>query len=164
MKAGQQARDQYAELTTALRELGAGWIVDEVEELITLGRTVVFSDLPPDEKSRYRERLQSEARKGIPVGKARAADEIGLVYGPEEQLALLVNAAERAIVISARSHASVVEFASRHHLQGVTLREPVVVETAERSSVAHELPMSSPQDVDRRLAALSHMLRSQVLE
>lgn len=164
MKTGQQARDQYAELTTALRELRAGWIVDEVEEVIALGRTVVFSDLPQDEKLRYRDRLQSEVRKGLPVGKARATDEIGLAYVPEEQLTLLVNAAERAIVVSARSQAYVAEFASRNHLQGVTLQQPVGVETAESSSVARELPMSSPEDVDLRLAALSHMLRSQVLE
>ncbi len=104
---------QYMEVATALREVGAGWVVDEVEEVIARGRAVAFRDLPHDEQARYEERLLAETRKGLAVGKVRAADEIGVAYGADERLTLLVEAAERVIVSSARSQAYVVEFVSR---------------------------------------------------
>lgn len=116
MKVGPEALQQYAELATALREVGAGWVVDEVEEVIARGKTVAFRDLPPAERARYQDRLSVETRKGLLVGRATAGDEIGVAYEPYERLTLLVDAADRVITATALSHAFVSRFAKEHQL------------------------------------------------
>ena len=45
MKQNQQAIGQYNELAEALTQLGIGWLVTEVEELLGRGKEVAFRDL-----------------------------------------------------------------------------------------------------------------------
>ena len=75
MKNGQEALLQYGQLASAMRDVGAGWVVDEVEEVIARGKTVAFRDLPEEEQARYAALLTAESRKGLSVGKAKAGDQ-----------------------------------------------------------------------------------------
>src|SRR5690348_14935596 len=103
MKSGQEALAQYSELANALLQVGATWVITEVEDIIARGKTVLFRDLSEEQSALYESRLSEEARGGLPVGRAKADDSIGVPYEPHERLALLVDAVERVIVTSERS-------------------------------------------------------------
>jgi hypothetical protein len=164
MKNGQEAQLQYAQLASAMRDVGAGWVVDEVEEVIARGKAIAFRDLPEEEQARYVALLTAESRKGLSVGKAKAGDQIGVAFEPDERLTLLVDATERVVTASALSHADIARFASEHGLQRVILEEPAGVDTPASAEEPHEVPMAVPTDVEGRLTTLRRILRDEVLE
>ena len=112
MKTGQEAITQYSELASALVQMGMDWIVTEVEEVISRGKTVPFRDLSERESALYEVRLSEEARRGLTVGRAKANDFIGMPYEPNERLALLVDAVERVIMTSELSYSYVSRYLS----------------------------------------------------
>jgi hypothetical protein len=164
MKRGQEALSQYAELATALAEVGMSWVVDDVEEVIARGKTVRFRDLSQDENILYERRLTEETSKGFSIGRAKAGDSIGVPYTPDERLTLLVDAAERVIITSERSHAYVKDFANRHNISSVVLVQPVGVDVVAPMPERHEVSLVIPGDIEERLAALHRVLHDQVLD
>ncbi len=164
MKYEQAAVAQYQQLAEALRQVGAAWVLEEVEELLARGKTVPLRDLPQDEQEHYLERLAVETQKGFPVGSAKNADEVGLPYEPHERLALLVDATERVVIASARSYVSLSAFVAAHRLQGVTLLRPAASDTAVTTNDVLEIPMRAAAGVEEKLEALSELLRAQVLD
>lgn len=164
MKEGRDALDQYAELAAALRQIGAGWVVDEVEDVIARGKTVPFRDLPRDEQRQYMIRLDEEARRGLSVGSAKANDEVGTAYRPDERLTLLVDAADRVIGVSLRSHAYINQFALHYGLRSLSLEEPAGQDAEASTEVRRDIPIDVPVDAPERLAVLDRVLRDEVLE
>lgn len=166
MKDGQEALSQYDELAEALRQLNMGWVVAEVEEVISRGKMVPFRDLSQDQQMLYEYRLSEEERKGFRIGRAKAGDMIGVPYRPEERLALLVSATERVVATSAQSYAYVSSFGTRHNLHDVILEQPVGADIAATSPERREVSLSPPSDsdVDERLSALNSLLNENVLD
>jgi hypothetical protein len=80
MKTGQEAVAQYGELANALVQMGASWIVAEVEQVISRGKTVPFRDLSEEESAQYESRLTEEASRGLPVGRAKATGSASWCY------------------------------------------------------------------------------------
>jgi hypothetical protein len=164
MKRDQEALSQYTELAAALADVGMGWVVDELEEDITQGKAIQFRELSQDENMLYERRLTQEARKGFSIGRAKAGDSIGVPYAPEERLALLVDAAERVIITSERSHAYLKNFASRHNISAVVLLQPVGADILASAPEQHEVSLAISEDIDERLAALHRILHDEVLD
>jgi hypothetical protein len=163
MKSGQEALAQYSELTNALLQLGANWIISEVEEAIARGKAVPFRDLSEEQSALYESRLKEEARGGLLVGRAKDDDSIGVPYEPHERLALLVDAVERTIVTSERSYSYVSSFAARLGIHSVRLENPVGAHSPAGLPEARNIPMTTPTLVNERLAILHHVLHDEVL-
>jgi len=140
------------------------WVVDEVEEVIARGKAVQFRDLSQDESILYERRLDEETRKGISIGRAKATDSIGVAYRPDERLALLVDAAERVIITSERSHAYVSGFATRLGISAVVLEQPIGADVTAAAPERRELAVTVPADIDDRLAVLHRILHNEVLD
>jgi hypothetical protein len=164
MKEGEQALSQYNELATALRELDIGWVVAEVEEFLSRGKQVPFRDLSEDQRILYERRLDEEVSRGFRVGKAKAADTIGVPYPPDERLSLLVTATERVIDTSVHSQAYVANFAIRHGMHRVILEQPAGADTAATTQERSEMPMTVPSDIDERRSSLDAFLNENVLD
>lgn len=163
MKTGQEAVAQYAELASALVQIEASWIVTEVEQVISRGKTVPFRDLSEEESALYESRLTEEAGRGLPVGRAKANDSIGVPYEPYERLALLVDAVERVITTSELSYSYVSNFAARLGVNSLSLENPVRAYTTADVPDARNIPLAAPTLVNERLAILHHVLRDEVL-
>jgi hypothetical protein len=163
MKSGQEAVAQYSELVSALLQMGANWIVTEVEEVISRGKTVPFQDLSEEESALYESRLSEEARGGLTVGRAKADDSIGVPYEPYERLALLVDAVERVIMTSERSYYYVSTFAARLGINSVRLENPVGNYNTSDTPEARNIPLTAHTLVNERLAILHHVLHDEVL-
>ena len=164
MKNDQEATAQYSELANALLQLGANWIVTEVEEVISRGKTVLFRDLSAEESALYESRLNEEARGGLPVGRAKADDFIGVPYDPHERLALLVDAVERVVITSERSYAYVSRFAMRLGIDSMKLESPIATyPSTEVAEEARDIPLRTPTLVNERLSILHHVLHDEVL-
>jgi hypothetical protein len=164
MKEGQEALSQYNELANALRQIGIGWVVAEVEEVLSRGKEVPFRDLSEDQQILYELRLDEEANRGFRVGRAKANDTIGVPYGPDERLALLVSATERVIDTSVRSKTYVSGFAIRHNMHEVILEQPVGADVAATNPERREIPTAVPSDVDELLNALNAFFNEKVLD
>ena len=164
MKEGQEALSQYRELANALREIGIGWVVTEVEEVLIRGKEVAFRDLSADQQALYEIRLGEEASRGFRVGRARANDKIGVPYQPDERLALLVAATERVIDTSVRSKTYVSGFARRHDMHNVILEQPVGADVGATAPERREMPMAVPKDEDERLNALTNFFNENVID
>lgn len=163
MKVGQQAITQYSELAVALVEIGAGWIVTEVDEVSSRGKTVPFQDLSEEESALYESRANEEASRGLAVGRAKANDFIGVPYEPYERLAILVDAVERVVMTSELSHSYISNFAARLGINSVRLENPLGVDVAAVAAESYNIPLAAPTLVNERLAILRHVLRDEVL-
>jgi len=163
MKTGQEAEAQYAELVSALVQMKASWIATEVEQVISRGKTVPFRDLSEKESALYESRLTGEADRGLPVGRAKANDSIGVPYEPYERLALLVDAVERVITTSELSYSYVSSFATRLGVNSLSLENPVGAYATADVPDARNIPLTAPTLVNERLAILHHVLRDEVL-
>jgi hypothetical protein len=164
MKREQEAINQYSELTNALVQMGIGWIVTEVDEVISRGKAVLFRDLSDEQSLLYESRLSEEARWGLTIGRAKANDFIGVPYEPHERLALLVDAVERVVVTSELSKASLSRFASRLGISSVVLESPIETDIAASAPEPRVIPLVGPALVNERLSILHHVLRDEVLE
>lgn len=160
MKTAQDAAAQLIELADALREIGAGWVVDEIDDVVAQGKSVQLQELPRAEQSHYRERLSAESRKGLKVGRAAAGDEVSIAYTAEERLQLLVDGARRVLETTARSHGYISEFATTHELQVVTLEDPAgLEETADGTDgSSREVRPGRANDIDQHVARLTRVL------
>jgi hypothetical protein len=163
VKRGGEAEEQYQQLATALRSVGAGWVIEEVEDLTSRGKTVAFGRLAPDERVRYEERLGRETDKGLTVRRAKATEDIGVPYEDGERLELLAEAADRVIQTSVRAHAYVAEFARQHDLQAVVFEDPAGVDAAPSAS-ERAVPFIQSADVEESLQAMSALLRRRVVD
>jgi hypothetical protein len=163
MKTGQEAVAQYGELANALVQMGASWIVAEVEQVISRGKTVPFRDLSKEESALYESRLTEEASRGLTVGRAKASDSIGVPYEPYERLALLVDAVERVITTSELSYSYVSSFAARLGVDSLRLEDPMGAYTTTNVPDARNIPLAAPTLVNERLAILHHVLHDEVL-
>lgn len=155
---------QYGELARAPRVIGAGWVVDEVEDAASLGKSIPFSELSDEELDGYEMRVQREELKGLSVGRPRSDHEVGVPYGPEELLKLLSEAAERAIDGSVLAHRFVTKFALDHGLESVEFEAPIGADvgpvTAERVGVT----MVQIEDAEEEFrAALRELLAGRVI-
>jgi hypothetical protein len=159
MKHGQEALAQYSELAAALRQLNADWIVLEVEEVISRGKTVLFQDLSGDEHDLYESRLNEEIDRGNVVARARPRDTIGVPYEPHERLTLLVEAAERVIAVSELSRSYISEFTARYGINSIELETPEELGAARLRGIA----LAAPRLATERLSILRHVLRDEVL-
>jgi hypothetical protein len=164
MKEGQEALAQYNELANALREIGIGWVVTEVEEVLSRGKQVPFRDLSDDQQILFEHRLDEEVSKGFRVGRIKPGDTIGVPYAPDERLSLLVTATERVIDTSVRSQIYVSNFAIRHHMRDVILEQPAGADTAATTPERREMPTTVPDDIDERLRSLDTFLNENVLD
>lgn len=164
MKSAQEALAQYSELANALQQVGAAWIITEVEEIITRGKTVPFRDLSEEQSALYESRLSEEARGGLSVGKAKADDSIGVPYEPRERLALLVDAVEHVIVTSEQSYSYVSNFATRLGIESLRLENPVGTYSTTEASEVRNISLGTPTLVNERLAILHHVLHGEVLD
>jgi hypothetical protein len=164
MKRGQEAVAQYSEFASALLEVGANWIITEVEEVISRGKTVPFRDLSDEERALYESRLSEEARSGLLVGRAKADDFIGVPYEPHERLALLVDAVERVIVTSERSYFYISNFVTRLGIDSARLESPAGAYDTAGAPEARNIPLNTPTLVNERLAIFHHVLRDEVLD
>jgi hypothetical protein len=164
MKEGQEALAQYNELANALREIGIGWIVTEVEEVLSRGKQVPFRDLSDDQQIPFERRLNEEVSKGFRVGRIKPGDTIGVPYAPDERLSLLVTATERVIDTSVRSQIYVSNFAIRHHMRDVILEQPAGADTPATNPERREMPTAVPDDTDERLRSLDTFLNENVLD
>jgi hypothetical protein len=164
VKSEEEARIQYTELASALEQVDASWIVVEVEELIARGKTVLFRELSEEDAVLYESRLQQESLIGLPIGRARADDSIGVPYSAYEQLSLLVAAAERVIMISEYSIANISSFAARLGISAIRLESPVdPYATSAAASEMRSIPLAPPPLVGERLSILHNVLYSEVL-
>ena len=163
VKDGDEANAQFRELAAALEEAGAGWVVEEVADVASIGKRVPLRELPEAEQSRYSDRLKEEGRKGVAVGKARPRDEVGVPYEPHERLQMLVEATERVIHASTRAHLDVVEFAASHDLHFVVMEEPAGIDEA-RAQQRVEIALTPRPDAADRLAAFTALLRTRVID
>jgi len=163
MKNGQEAVAQYSELASALVQMGASWIVAEVEQVISRGKTVPFRDLSEEESALYESRLTEEARRGLPVGRAKANDSIGVPYEPYERLALLVDAVERVITTSELSYSYVSSFAAGLGINSLRLESPIGASITAGVPEVRNIPLTAPTLVNERLAILRHVLHDEVL-
>jgi hypothetical protein len=154
---------QYGELASALVQMGAGWVVAEVEQIVSRGKTVPFRDLSEEESAQYESRLTEEVSRGLPVGRAKASDSIGAPYEPYERLALLVDAVERVVTTSELSYFYISTFAARLGVSSLKLESPIVAYTAADVVGAREIPLTAPTLVKERLAILRHVLNDEVL-
>jgi hypothetical protein len=164
MKEGQEALSQYNELADALRQIGIGWVVAEVEDILSRGKEVPFRDLSEDQQLLYERRLNDETIRGFQVGKAKANDTIGVPYGPDERLALLVSATQRVIDTSVRSNTYVSAFAIRHNMHEVILEQPVGADIAATTPERRAIPIAIRSDVDELLNALNAFFNERVLD
>jgi hypothetical protein len=164
MKEGQEALSQYNELANALREIGIGWVVAEVEEVLSRGKQVPFRDLSEDQQILYERRLDEEVSRGFRVGRVKAGDTIGVPYAPDERLSLLVAATERVIDTSVRSQVYVSNFAIRHDIHDVILEQPAGADTAATTPERREMPMTVPDNIDERRRSLDALLKENVLD
>lgn len=164
MKSEEEARTQYAELVSALEEIGVIWIVVEVEEFIARGKTVLFRELSEEDAVLYESRLQQESRGGLPVGRARADEPIGVPYSAYEQLSLLVAAAERVVIISEYSIAKISSFAAGLGINAIRLESPVdPYATSAAASEVRSISLTPPSLVGERLSILHNVLYGEVL-
>jgi hypothetical protein len=163
VKRGQQARAQYSELVSALRQLGADWIVAEVEEVIARGKTVPFRDLSREESALYESRLIEEVDRGIPVARAKANDIIGVPYEPHERLTLLVEAVERIIAASELSRSYISKFAAQRGIDSIELESPVGGDTTADTSRVRSISLGVPTLTNERLSILHYVLHDEVL-
>ena len=163
MKTSREAVAQYGELANALVQMGASWIVAEVEQVISRGKTVPFRDLSEEESAQYESRLTEEADRGLPVGRAKASDSIGVPYEPHERLALLVDAVERVITTSELSYSYVSAFAVRLGVSSLRLENPIGSYTTVDVPDARSIPLAAPTLVNERIAILHHVLHDEVL-
>jgi hypothetical protein len=159
VKQGQEAIAQYSELASALRQVNAGWIVTEVEEVIARGKTVPFRDLSREESALYENRLTEEMGRGVAVARAKANDIIGVPYEDHERLALLVDAVERVIVASELSHSYISKFAAQRAITSIHLESPVEENASGRRGISLEMPTLT----NERLSILRHVLNDEVL-
>ena len=163
MKTGQEAITQYAELAEALVQMGADWIVTEVDEVISRGKTVPFRDLSAEESARYEGRLSEETRRGLTVGRAKANDSIGVPYEPHERLALLIDALERVITTSELAQSYISAFSSRLGITSIRLESPPGADSTGSRPESWSLPLAKPSLINERLAILRHVLHDEVL-
>jgi hypothetical protein len=163
VKRRQEASEQYSELANAILQLGASWIIAEVEEVIARGKAIPFRDLPAEQSALYETRLSEEARGGLLVGRAKEDDSIGVPYEPHERLALLVDAVERVIVTSERSHSYVSSFAARLGINSVRMENPVEAYNPANHPEPRNISVATPTLMNERLAFLHHFLRNEVL-
>jgi hypothetical protein len=163
MKHGQEAQAQYSELAAALGQMDAGWIVSEVEEVISRGKTVLFRDLSPDEHALYESRLTEEIDRGAAVAPARPNDNIGVPYEPHERLALLVEASERVIAAGELSRFYISRFAAEQGIIAIDLESPEDLSTLASDLVARSIPLEAPRLTNERLSILRHTLHDEVL-
>jgi hypothetical protein len=164
MKEGQEALAQYNELANALREIGIGWIVAEVEEVLSRGKQVPFRDISEDQQILYERRLDAEVSKGFRVGRIKPGDTIGVPYAPDERLSFLVTATERVIDASVRSQIYVSNFAIQHNMHDVILEQPAGADTTATTPERREMPMTVPDDIDERRRSLNTFLNENVLD
>jgi hypothetical protein len=163
MKRGQEAELQYSELASALRQLDAAWIVAEVEEVIARGKALPFRALSEGEALLYENRLFEEVGRGVAVTRAKANDTIGVPYEPHEQLALLVQALERVVMVSELSRAYVSRFAEQRGISSINLESPGDVDIGEGTSRTRGISLERPTLVNERLSILHHVLHDEVL-
>lgn len=163
MKRGPEAISQYSELVKALRQLDAGWIVTEVEEIIARGKTIPFRSLSEEESILYESRLLEETGRGVTVTRAKANDTIGVPYEPHERLALLVEAAERVITASELSHSYLSRFAAQRGIRSIDLEIPAEIDIAASTSRTRGISLEEPALVNERLSILHHVLHDEVL-
>ncbi len=162
-KQGADATQQYEQLALALREIGAGWVAEEVIELVSRGKTVPLSSLSDEAEAVYRDRLSVESKKGLAVGRISKSDEVTIPYSPAERLALLVDATERVVTATARSHAYVTRFAAENELTGVRFEEPRGLDQTPSDPELQEIPLLAPDDLEERLRGLTTLLTTRVL-
>jgi hypothetical protein len=163
MKRAREASAQYSELANAILQLGANWIIAEVEEVIARGKTIPFRDLSAEQSALYESRLNEEARGGLLVGRAKGDDSIGVPCEPHERLALLVDAVERIIVTSERSYSYVSSFATRLGIHSVRMENPVEAYNPADLSEARNISVTTPTLMNERLSILHHVLHNEVL-
>jgi hypothetical protein len=163
MKRGQEAIAQYSELASALRQMDADWIVTEVEEVITRGKSVLFRNLSHEENALYESRLVEEMGRGIVVGRANPNDSIGVPYEPHERLALLVDAVERVIAVSELSRSSISKFAAESSIDLIELDGPGGEGGTVNASRMHSISLKAPTLMNERLSILRHILYNEVL-
>lgn len=163
MKRGQEATAQHSELVSALRQMGADWIVTEVEEVIARGKTVPFRDLSHAESALYEGRLFEEIGRGMAVARAKPNDIIGVPYEPHERLVLLVEAVERVIASTELSRSYISKFAAQRGINSIALESPVADEVAANASRIRSIPLDTPPLINERLSILRHVLHDEVL-
>jgi hypothetical protein len=163
VKRGQEAIAQYSELVSALRQIGADWIVTEVEEVIARGKTVPFRNLSREESALYESRLVEEVGRGIDVARAKPNDIIGVPYEPHERLALLAQAVERVIAASELAHSYISKFASERGISSIELEIPVQDDIAGSTSTMRRISLEMPTLTNERLSILYHVLHDEVL-
>jgi hypothetical protein len=163
MKNEQESIAQYTELVDALLTIGADWIIAEVEEVVSRGRAVQFRELSPEESALYETRLNEESRSGVPVGRAKADDFIGVPYSPHEQLTLLVDAIERVVITSERSHAYVTRLTKRLGIVSLELTDPIAGYLSAEPAEQRTISLTAPSLMNERLSILHHVLYNEVL-
>lgn len=151
MKQGDEASRQFEELAIALREIGAGWVVDEVVETAARGKTVLLSSLPEEQLSVFRDKLSVEDRKGLPVGRIGKADEAIVPFSEAERLAMLIDAADRVVTATADAHAYVVDFAESEGIASIRFEPPEDQDDAATEGARWSIPLDPPIDLEDRL-------------
>jgi hypothetical protein len=162
VKQKQEARAQYLELASALRQVDVSWIVAEVEEVIARGKKVPFRNLSREESDLYESRLTEEIGRGIAVGRAKANDIIGVPYEDHERLALLVEAVERVIIASELALSYISQFAAQRGITSIQLESPME-ESATSTSSTRRVSLEMPKLTNERLSILRHVLNDEVL-
>ena len=163
MKRGQEAAAQYAELVSALRQLGADWIVTEVEEVLARGKTVPFRDLSREESGLYERRLVEEVDRGLAVARAKPDDIIGVPYEVHESLGLLVEAVERVVAATELSRSYIARFAAQRGVDSIALESPAADVAAANASRTRSIPLDAPHLTNERLSILRRVLHDEVL-
>jgi hypothetical protein len=163
MKRGAEATSQYSELASALRQLDAGWIVTEVEEVIARGKAIPFRALSEGESIMYENRLLEETGRGVMVARARANDTIGVSYEPHERLVLLVEAVERVVTASELSRSYISSFAAQRGITSINLERPAEADIAAGTARARGISLQKPALANERLSILHHVLHDEVL-
>jgi hypothetical protein len=158
LKEGDEAAQQFGELATALREIGAGWVVDEVVETAARGKTVLLASLPEEELSVFRDKLSAEDKKGLPVGRIGKGDEATVPYSAAERLAMLVDAADRVISATAEAHRYVVNFAAGEGFAAVRFELPEGLDTVAAPGFPRAIALQVPQDLDTRVQLVRALL------
>jgi hypothetical protein len=156
------AAQQYQALSEALVAIGAAWVVEEVDEIVALGKQQPFGDLPVSARRELEQRLADERAKGLRVDRPSPMDEIGNEYTASERLEILTDAAQQVISSTMQAREAVVAFARTHDVSRIFLVEPSRLEPlgGQRESRRIELE-SFPDD---RLGPVVSLLRDRVLE
>lgn len=135
-----ETRDVFNQLAAMLRELGLGWVVEQVQDAIRAGQTTPREEPIQDSFSRRKLKVSADSLTSVP-------------FTAEQELQLLVRAIRHAVVDAGRMEQAIVtEFAVEAEVAGVVNADVIFV--SDQPDVP-DLVVASAQDLTPdRLAAI----------